>query len=63
MSVEFYNVKKKAKVQIDESKIEKVKYERETKSGKTQIRYAFKAVDDDGTSLTKFCSEADWKAL
>ena len=63
MSVEFYNVKKKAKVQIEESKIEKVKYERETKTGKTQIRYAFKAVDDDGTSLTKFCSEADWKAL
>ena len=63
MAVEFYNVKKKEKVSIEESAIEKVKYERETKSGKTQIRYAFKAKDDDGTSLTKFCSEADWNKL
>ncbi|RAP28962.1 hypothetical protein DID78_04240 [Candidatus Marinamargulisbacteria bacterium SCGC AG-343-D04] len=63
MSIEFYNVKKKKKVSIDESKVEKVKYERETKSGSTQIRYAFKSVDDDGTSLTKFCSETDWNNL
>jgi hypothetical protein len=63
MAVEFYNVKKKKKVSIDDSSIEKVKYERETKTGKTQIRYAFKAKDDDGTSLTKFCSESDWNNL
>ena len=63
MAVEFYNVKKKKKVSISESSIEKVKYERETKSGDTQIRYAFKAVDDDGTKLTKFCSKADWDNL
>ena len=63
MAVEFYNVKKKKKVSIDESSIEKVTYERETKAGKKQIRYAFKAKDDDGTSLTKFCSEADYNAL
>ena len=63
MAIEFYNVKKKKKVSIEESSIEKVKYERETKSGSKQVRYAFKAVDDDGTSLTKFCSEADWNAL
>ena len=55
--------KKKQKVSISESDIEKVKYERETKSGSTQIRYAFKAVDDDGTKLTKFCSEADWNKI
>ena len=63
MAIEFYNVKKKKKVQIDESSIEKVTYERETKTGKKQIRYAFKAQDDDGTNLTKFCSEADYNAL
>ena len=63
MAIEFYNVKKKKKVSISESDIEKVKYERETKSGSTQIRYAFKAVDDDGTKLTKFCSEADWNKI
>ena len=63
MAVEFYNVKKKKKVQIEESEIEKVEYKRETKSGATQIRYAFKAVDDDGTNLTKFCSKDAYDAL
>lgn len=63
MAVEFYNVKKREKVSIDDSAIEKVKYEREAKDGSTQIRYAFKAVDDDGTNLTKFCSKADWDKL
>lgn len=63
MAVQFYNVKKKAKVMVDDDKVKKVKYESKAKSGKTLIRYAFKAVDDDGTNLTKFCSEADWKAL
>jgi len=58
--IEFYNVKKKAKVKIDEAKCSKVKYEKETKKGK-QVRYAFKSTDDDGTNCTKFCSEADWK--
>ena len=55
--------KKKKKVSIDESDIEKKTYERETKEGKKQVRYAFRAVDDDGTNLTKFCSEADWNKL
>ena len=63
MAVEFYNVKKRKKVSVSESSIEKVKYEREAKNGSTQIRFAFKAVDDDGTNLTKFCSKADWDAL
>tara|TARA_A100001015_G_C15004994_1_gene720239 strand:+ start:98 stop:286 length:189 start_codon:yes stop_codon:yes gene_type:complete len=62
MAIEFYNVKKRAKVQIDESNIEKVEYKRETTKG-TQIRYAFKAKDDDGTNLTKFCSKADYDKL
>ena len=63
MAIEFYNVKKRKKVQVDESKIEKVEYKRETENGGVQIRYAFKAVDDDGTNLTKFCSKADYDAL
>ena len=61
-TIEFYNVKKKAKVQIDTKDVKKTKYEKESKDGKKQVRYAFKA-EDDGTKLTKFCSEADWKAL
>lgn len=52
-TVEFYNVKKKDKVQIAAAKIEKVTYERETKNGK-RTSYALKAVDDDGVKLTKF---------
>lgn len=63
MSIEFYNVKKRKKVSISEGSIEKVKYERKLKDGSTQIRYAFKAVDDDGVNLTKFCAKADWDAL
>ena len=63
MAIEFYNVKKRKKVQVDESKIEKVGYERKTDNGGVQIRYAFKAVDDDGTNLTKFCSKADYDAF
>tara|TARA_A100001011_G_C13970731_1_gene699157 strand:- start:412 stop:606 length:195 start_codon:yes stop_codon:yes gene_type:complete len=63
MAIEFYNVKKRKKVSIDESKIEKVEYNRKLKDGSTQVRYAFKAVDDDGTNLTKFCSKADYDKL
>ena len=63
MAIEFYNVKKRKKVSIDENKIEKIKYDRTLKDGSTQTRYAFKAVDDDGTNLTKFCRKADWDTI
>jgi hypothetical protein len=63
MATEFYNVKKRKKVTVDESAITKVTYERKTSSGDTQIRYAVKAVDDDGTNLTKFCSKTDWDTI
>ena len=62
MAIEFYNVKKRKKVSIDESKIEKKEYKKETSKG-VQVRYAFKAVDDDGTNLTKFCSKADYDKI
>ena len=62
MAIEFYNVKKKAKVNIDESKISKAEYKKTTSKGES-IRYAFKAVDDDGTKLTKFCSKVDYDKL
>ncbi len=63
MAIEFYNVKKRKKVKLDEGSIKKVKYERKLKDGSVQVRYAFKAKDNDGTSLTKFCSKADWDKL
>ena len=62
MAIEFYNVKKKAKVKINEADIKKVEYKKETSKGE-QVRYAFRAVDDDGTNLTKFCSKADYDKL
>ncbi len=61
--IEFYNVKKKEKVKIPEDRVEKVKFEKASKNGAIRIRYAFKSVDDDGTKLTKFCSEADYNSF
>ena len=59
MAIEFYNVKKRKKVSINESEIKKVEYKRETSKG-VQVRYAFRAQDDDGTNLTKFVSKTDY---
>tara|TARA_Y100001938_G_scaffold149483_1_gene236469 strand:- start:4320 stop:4511 length:192 start_codon:yes stop_codon:yes gene_type:complete len=61
--IKFYNVRKRNHVEIEESSVKKEKYEKTTKTGKLSIRYALKAVDDDGTGLTKFCSKADYDAL
>jgi len=61
--IEFYNVKKKAKVQIDDSQVKKHSFETTTKTGKKSTRYALKAVDADGTKLTKFCSKADYDKI
>ena len=47
--IEFYNVRKKKKVSIAEAEVDKHIYQKQTKTGKESIRYAFKAVDDDGT--------------
>ena len=61
--IEFYNVKKKQKVKVDEGDVTKHAYSKVSKTGKETIRYAFKSVDKDGTKLTKFCSKADYDAL
>ncbi len=60
--MEFYNVKKREKVQIADAKCEKVVYKRETANG-IQERYAVKAVDSDGSKLTKFISKATYDGL
>jgi hypothetical protein len=62
MDVEFYDVKLRQKVSIPESQIRKTKFERTTKSGDIQTRYALRATNQ-GTKLTKFASKADWDAL
>ncbi len=61
--IEFYNVKKKQKVLIPTDKVSKKTYEKTTKAGKLSIRYSLKAVDDDGTKLTKFCNKADFDSV
>jgi len=62
MSIEFYDVKKREKVQVPESAVRKVTYERQTKSGETSVRHGFKA-EFEGSRMTKFVSKADWDAL
>ena len=62
MAIEFYNVKLRKKVEVPDSEVRKVKFERETKSGKTSVRYGFRA-EYEGTKMTKFASQADWEAL
>ncbi len=61
--IEFYNVRSKTKTQIDESDVEVVVYNNTTKTGKKVTRYGVKAVDGDGTKLTKFINQATAAAL
>lgn len=60
--IEFYDVKKRAKVSVPVSSVKKTKYERPTKDGGTQVRYAVKA-EVDGSRLTKFVGKDVWDKL
>lgn len=62
MDIEFYDVRKRAKVSVPSSQVKKKKYERQTKNGTTQVRYAVRA-SVDGTNLTKFVSKDFWESL
>jgi len=62
MKISFYNVKKRASVEVEETTCKKVVYDRETSKGKQQ-RYAVRAKDSDGTSLTKFISKETYDGL
>jgi len=57
--IEFYDVKLKSKVKIEQSNVRKVTFE--TRNG--QIRYGLRATTEDGRNLTKFVSKADWETL
>lgn len=61
-SVNFFDVRKRAKVDVPVEKCWKTKYERKTKAGGTQVRYAVKA-EVDGAKLTKFVSKDTWEGL
>jgi len=62
MDIMFYDVKKRDKVSVPVSECWKTKYERSTKDGGTQVRYAVKS-NYGGSSLTKFVSKADWDSM
>jgi len=61
--MEFYNVRKRKKVEIPHDKIEKRLLESKTKSGAVRVRYAFATVDDDGTKMLKFCKKEDYDSF
>ncbi|MBC7870699.1 MAG: hypothetical protein H7Y09_07650 [Chitinophagaceae bacterium] len=58
-SIEFYDVKIKAKVQIEEKDVRKTTFK--TKNG--QVRYGLRAKTSDGRNLTKFVSKPDWDKM
>jgi hypothetical protein len=61
MAIEFYNVKKRQKVQIPEGQVNKVIY-RSADNPDARPRYAFRA-QDDGTNLTKFVNQQTFDGL
>jgi hypothetical protein len=61
-AIKFYNVKKRASVEVDEGNCYKVVYKKETSKG-VQERYAVRAKDDDGTNLTKFINKETFGTL
>ncbi|HVU14481.1 MAG TPA: hypothetical protein VHD90_24560 [Phototrophicaceae bacterium] len=56
MAVEFYDVKTRQKVKIDDKNVMKTTFT--TKNGQT--RYGLRGKTSDGRMLTKFVSKADW---
>jgi len=62
MGIQFYDVRRREKVDVPEANIKKTSFERTTKAGKLQVRYALTALMD-GSKLTKFVSKVDWDAL
>lgn len=55
-SVEFYDVKTRKKVKIDDKNVMKTTFT--TKNGQT--RYGLRGKTSDGRMLTKFVSKGDW---
>ena len=58
--MQFYNLKTRSHVEVEDKDIQKKKMVRKTKSGE-QTRYALMA-KYDGTTLYKFVNEATYKA-
>jgi hypothetical protein len=59
MAVDFYDVKHRKKVSIDEKNITKTTFT--TQNGQT--RYGIRGKTEDGRVLTKFVSKGDWDKM
>jgi hypothetical protein len=58
-SVEFYDVKVRSKVKVDDRDVLKTTYT----SKNNQVRYAIRGKTKDGRMLTKFVSKGDWEKM
>jgi len=56
--MQFYNVRKREKVEIPDDKLTKTSY-----SARGATRYAVRATDNDSTKLTKFVNKETWDSL
>jgi len=54
---------KDAEIEVDESAVNKVKLEMPLEDGNTLTRYAFRAIDDDGTPMTLVVTKDVWDKL
>jgi hypothetical protein len=59
MAVEFYDVKTRKKVKIEDNNVMKTTFN--TKNGQT--RYGLRGKTSDGRMLTKFVSKSDWDSM
>ena len=59
MAVEFYDVKLKKKVTVDDKDVTKTTF----KTSNGQVRYGLRGKTSDGRSLTKFVSKSDWDGM
>lgn len=59
MAVEFYDVKTRKKVKIDDKNVFKTTFT--TKNGQT--RYGLRGKTSDNRMLTKFVSKTDWDGM
>ncbi|MCB9450871.1 MAG: hypothetical protein H6672_05495 [Anaerolineaceae bacterium] len=59
MAIEFYDVKLRKKVALDDKDVMKTTFT--TKNGQT--RYGLRGKTKDGRNLTKFVSKAQWDEL
>lgn len=59
MAVEFYDVKTRKKVKIDDKSVSKTTFT--TKNGQT--RYGLRGKTSDDRMLTKFVSKTDWDKM